>query len=572
MREPAVRISGKFRRLLVDGGLVSEADWTSARERGESPVAALLAQGVLTEEGLFDTLGPAAGIPPIDLTHVHPDPKAVEALPKELCLQHGMLPLSKNGDILTIAVSDPFDVLLLDDLRRLSSCQIRPVLSHPAAIKAASEAIFDSKGAAMEALMDEVAASSTGGEIDVEVEQDQDIETVAAQGEDAPAVKLVNMILLRALKEKASDIHVEPGDKFVRVRFRVDGSLYEVMRPPLSILPALGSRLKILASLDIAERFAPQDGKFQIRYENRKIDFRISILPVVGGEKTVMRILDTGSMSLKLDALGYEEKALIDIKRAASAAYGMMLMTGPTGSGKSTTLYACVREVATIDVNVVTVEDPVEYRMDGINQVPVNPKRGVTFAGALRSILRQDPDIVLVGEIRDTETADIAIKAALTGHLVLSTLHTNDAATTITRLIDMGIDPFMVSSSLLCIGAQRLARRLCKHCRERIEVPKKELLTVGYLEAEIEGMELYGPHAEGCPRCKAGYKGRFAILETLYLDGELKRMVVEGRSAAEIKEAATKAGMLSLRRVGLLNAMRGVSSLAEVLSVTLEDH
>jgi type IV pilus assembly protein PilB len=566
-----VRISGKIRRLLVDGGLVTEQDWTTARERGGSPIATLISQGTLTEDAWLETLGLSAGLPPVDLTRVQPDPKAIETLSKELCMEHGILPLAKNGDILTIAIADPFDVLLLDDLRRLSSCQIRPVLSHPGAIKTAADAIFDSQGAAMNALMDEVSSASGGGEIDVEVEQEESLESVATQGEDAPAVKLVNMMLLRALKEKASDIHVEPGEKFVRVRLRVDGSLYEVMRPPLAILPAITSRLKIMASLDIAERFAPQDGKFQIRYENRKIDLRLSILPVVGGEKAVMRILDTGSMSLKLDSLGYETRSLEDIKKAASAAYGMMLMTGPTGSGKSTTLYSCVREVATPDVNVVTVEDPVEYRMDGVNQVPVNPKRGLTFAGALRSILRQDPDVVLVGEIRDKETADIAVKAALTGHLVLSTLHTNDAASTVTRLVDMGIDPFMVASSVLCIGAQRLARRLCKFCRLPLQLPEKELLSVGYLPEEIPTLELFGPNAQGCGRCKAGYKGRFAILETLYMDGELKRMVVEGRSAAEMKETAVRAGMISLRRVGLLNAMRGVSSLEEVLSVTIVD-
>jgi type IV pilus assembly protein PilB len=566
-----VRISGKIRRLLVDGGLVTEQDWTAARERGGSPIATLISLGTLTEDAWLETLGLSAGLPPVDLTRVQPDPKAIETLSKELCMEHGILPLAKNGDILTIAIADPFDVLLLDDLRRLSSCQIRPVLSHPGAIKTASDAIFDSQGAAMNALMDEVSSASGGGEIDVEVEQEESLESVATQGEDAPAVKLVNMMLLRALKEKASDIHVEPGEKFVRVRLRVDGSLYEVMRPPLAILPAITSRLKIMASLDIAERFAPQDGKFQIRYENRKIDLRLSILPVVGGEKAVMRILDTGSMSLKLDSLGYETRSLEDIKKAASAAYGMMLMTGPTGSGKSTTLYSCVREVATPDVNVVTVEDPVEYRMDGVNQVPVNPKRGLTFAGALRSILRQDPDVVLVGEIRDKETADIAVKAALTGHLVLSTLHTNDAASTVTRLVDMGIDPFMVASSVLCIGAQRLARRLCKFCRLPLQLPEKELLSVGYLPEEIPTLELFGPNAQGCARCKAGYKGRFAILETLYMDGELKRMVVEGRSAAEMKETAVRAGMISLRRVGLLNAMRGVSSLEEVLSVTIVD-
>jgi len=292
---------------------------------------------------------------------------------------------------------------------------------------------------------------------------------------------------------------------------------------------------------------------------------------VVGGEKAVMRILDGGNLTLKLESMGYEPRALEDIRKAISAAYGMMLVTGPTGSGKSTTLYSCVNEVAQPDVNVVTVEDPVEYRMDGINQVPVNPKRGMTFAGALRSILRQDPDVILVGEIRDTETADIAIKAALTGHLVLSTLHTNDAASTIMRLLDMKIDPFMVSSSLLCIGAQRLARKLCENCRQPLELPEKELLYVGYTPEEISGLKLMKPNPNGCARCNQGYRGRFAILETLYLDEGLKRMVVEGRSVQDMKLHAVEQGMISLRRVGLLNAMRGRTSLEEVLRVTLED-
>ena len=562
-----VRITGKIRRLLVDAGLVNEQDWKAAREKGGQPVATLLSQGLLSEDALLETLGQAAGVPPVDLSRIKPDPSALACLPLELCQEHGILPISKNGAILTIAVSDPFDVLLLDDLRRLSNCQVRPVLSHPAAIRQASDSAFNTKDKAVDALLGEVASQEM---LDVEVERDQDIESAAHDG-DAPAVKLLNLMLLRALREKASDIHIEPGEAAVRVRFRVDGALYEVMRPPTGLLPAIISRLKILASLDIAERFSPQDGKFQIRFENRKIDFRLSILPVVGGEKAVLRILDTGSMALKLESLGYEPKALEDIRKASTAAYGMLLLTGPTGSGKSTTLYSCVTEVATSDVNVVTVEDPVEYRMDGINQVPVNPKRGLTFAGALRSILRQDPDIVLVGEIRDTETADIAVKAALTGHLVLSTLHTNDAATTITRLTDMGVDPFMVASSLLCVGAQRLARRLCTHCRARIELPAKELVSVGFLESELAGLEIYGPGPGGCPRCKEGYKGRFAILETLYLDGDLKRMVVEGRSAQDLKSEAVRQGMLTLRRVGILNVIRGRTSLEEVLRTTLDD-
>jgi type IV pilus assembly protein PilB len=563
-----VRTSGKIRRILMDAGLVTDEDWAAARDNGGQPLATLLSQGILNEGSLLGTLGRAAGIAPVDLSHVRPDQGALETIPRELCAEHGILPISKNGNVLTIAVSDPFDVLLLDDLRRLSHCQVRPVLSHPGAISNAFDAIYDTKNEAVAELLDQANAES----LEMSVEEDEDIELAAtASGDDAPAVKLVNLILLRGLKEKASDIHIEPRDQHVCVRYRVDGSLYEVMHPPLRMLPAMTSRLKILASLDIAERYSPQDGKFQIRFENRRIDFRLSILPMVGGEKAVLRILDTGNMSLKLENLGYEEKALEDIQRASNSPYGMLLVTGPTGSGKSTTLYSCVKEVAKPNINVTTVEDPVEYRMDGINQVPVNPKRGTTFAGALRSILRQDPDVVLVGEIRDIETADIAIKAALTGHLVLSTLHTNDAASTITRLVDMGIDPFMVSSSLLCIGAQRLARKLCTNCRMQVELPARELLYAGFQESELEDLELFEPSPNGCPRCKDGYKGRFAILETLYLDGELKRMVVEGRSSQELKAEAVRQGMLTLRRVGILNAIRGRTSLQEVMRVTLED-
>ena len=564
-----VRVSGKIRRLLVDAGLVSDEDWASAREQGGQPVAVLIGRGVLTENALLSTLGVAAGVAPVDMTRMRPSAEALAMISQEQCLEHGILPLAKNGDILTIVVSDPFDVLLLDDIKRMTRCNVRTVLSHPAAIKTASDTLFDTGSRQVNDLLGEVGAI----EVEVALEREQEnIEAAAVSSEDAPAVKLMNLIILRGLKEKASDIHIEPGETAMRVRYRVDGAMYEAMRPPSSIGPALLSRLKIMSSLDIAERFAPQDGKFQIRFENRKIDFRLSILPVVGGEKAVMRILDTGSMSLKLDSLGYEIKALDDIKRASNAAYGMLLLTGPTGSGMSTTLYSCIKEVATPDVNVITVEDPVEYRMDGINQVPVNPKRGMTFAGALRSILRQDPDVVLVGEIRDTETADIAVKAALTGHLVLSTLHTNDAATTITRLVDMGIDPFMVSSSLLCIGAQRLARKLCPACRVKIErLPTEELLSVGFLESEIETLEVYGPGSSGCARCKEGYKGRFAILETLYLEASLKRMVIERRSAMELKTEAIRLGMLSLRRVGLLNVARGKTSLEEVLRTTLDD-
>jgi type IV pilus assembly protein PilB len=485
-----VRVSGKIRRLLLDAGLVSDRDWDDARGKGGRVLETLLTSGVLEEDAFLETLGNEAGVAPVDLSRITPDPASLELLPQETCQEFTVLPISRNGDILTIAVGDPFDVLLLDDLKRRAGCQIRQVLSNPIAIKRAIDRVFQTNAKQVESLLDQV---KVGGELEVKTEEkaeELDLAAGNAAGDDAPAVKLINLVLLRALKEKASDIHIEPGEKCLRIRYRIDGAMKTVMSPPKVMLNALISRLKIMASLDIAERFAPQDGKFQIRYEGRSIDLRLSILPVVGGEKAVMRILDQGSLALKLDTMGYEPKSLEDIRKAINAAYGMMLVTGPTGSGKSTTLYSCVAEVATEDMNVVTVEDPVEYRMDGVNQVPVNPKRGLTFSGALRSILRQDPDVVLVGEIRDTETADIAVKAALTGHLVLSTLHTNDAAGTITRLMDMGVDPFLVSSSLLCIGAQRLARKLCEHCRSPIELPREELLAVGVQDQEIGDLKL----------------------------------------------------------------------------------
>ena len=565
-----VRVSGKIRRLLLDAKLVTETDWDSAREKGGSVLETLLSSGVLEEDKLLETLGNSSGVPPIDLSRVTPDQSVLGLLPQETCLEYACLPLAKNGEILTLVVSDPFDVLLLDDIKRRAGCHIRQVLSNPVAIKRAIERVFQTSAKQVESLLDQV---KVGGELEVKVDEKADELDIAgaATGDDAPAVKLINLVLLRALKEKASDIHLEPGEKQLRIRYRIDGAMKVAMNPPKVMLNALISRLKIMAQLDIAERFAPQDGKFQIRYEGRTIDFRLSVLPVVGGEKAVMRILDQGSTALKLDSMGYEPRCLVDIRRGLNASYGMMLVTGPTGSGKSTTLYSCVSEVAQPDINVVTVEDPVEYRMDGVNQVPVNPKRGVTFAGALRSILRQDPDVILVGEIRDTETADIAVKAALTGHLVLSTLHTNDAASTITRLIDMGVDPFLVSSSLLFIGAQRLARKLCEHCHQPLELPKSELLAVGFSEAQLDGLKLCQPNPAGCGRCNAGYRGRFAILETLYLEETLKRMVVERRSVLDLKAEAVRQGMLSLRQVGLLNVARGRTSLEEVLRVTMED-
>ncbi|MBM3976109.1 MAG: type II secretion system protein GspE [Planctomycetes bacterium] len=566
-----VGTSPKIRRLMTDAGFVTAEEWDTASKGKENVLELLLSSGKFTERQFFETVGPAAGVVPVFLVRVKLEQNAVEAIQRELCEQLLVLPIVLNGDVLTVAVSDPFDVLRLDDLKQISGCKVRTVLSHPSAVRQALIAYYDKDNKQIEGVL------GTGDTSDLEAVRPDDDDVrelsseVATGSEDAPAVKVVNSVLLRALREKASDIHIEPGDKDIRIRFRVDGRMAEQGRVPRTMGPAISSRLKILASLDIAERQIPQDGKFQIKHENRRIDFRLSTLPVVGGEKCVMRILDQGGAAKKLDDLKYEPKCLADIRAGTESAYGMVLVTGPTGSGKSTTLYACVQEVASPEINVVTVEDPVEYRMDGINQVPVNPKRGLTFAGALRSILRQDPDVVLLGEIRDKETAEIAVKAALTGHLVLSTLHTNDAPQAITRLIDMGIDPFMVSSSVVVVCAQRLVRRLCEHCRVPLELPEKELLNVGFKASELQGLKLHGPHPPGCPRCKNGYKGRLALLETMLLDATIKRMIVEGRAVAEIKGAALAAGMLTLRRVGILNVIRGHTSLEEVLRVTVSD-
>jgi type IV pilus assembly protein PilB len=359
-------------------------------------------------------------------------------------------------------------------------------------------------------------------------------------------------------------------EKTIRVRFRNDGKMRETFTPPRKMLNSIVSRIKIMSALDIAEKRRPQDGKFQIKMEGRQVDFRVSILPLVHGEKVVLRILDAGNLALRLDILGFEEQALADFKDAVESPYGMILVTGPTGSGKSTTLYSAVKEVMTDSDNFVTVEDPVEYQLAGVNQVQVNPKAGLTFAGALRSILRQDPDVVMIGEIRDSETIEIAVKAALTGHLVLSTLHTNDAPSTITRMVDMGVDPFMVASSTLLVSAQRLCRKLCPNCREPFEAPPERLLHIGFTQEEIDaGMELYKP--KGCPRCSQGYSGRFALLETLPMSDEIKRIIVEGGSAVDIKEEALRQGMITLRRCAILNAMRGKTSIEEVLRVTLSD-
>jgi len=561
--------SGRMERLVLDRGLVARSDWDAAVSRSSEPVGDLQEAGTLDTDKLLAELSAASGMPLVDLDRVELSQDALESIPRSVCLERGVLPLVKNGDVLTVAVCDPFDLLLIDDLEKRTRARVLSMVTDPRSMRAAMDRAFRSSELEVEELLGEV---SKAGGVEVEVESpDDDIDLGDSVGDDAPAVRMINAMLTRGLEEKASDIHIEPGEQNVCVRFRVDGDLSTFMQPPRAILPSLISRLKVLAQLDIAERFRPQDGKFRIRFEGRSIDFRLSILPVVGGEKAVLRILDSDAVPHGLDLLGYERRTLTELRKSINAAHGLVLVTGPTGSGKSTTLYSCLREIATDGVNATTVEDPVEYRMPGINQVQVHPKRGLTFSGALRSILRQDPDIVLVGEIRDLETADIAVKAALTGHLVLSSLHTNDAASSVTRLVDMGVDPYLVASSVTCVAAQRLARKLCEHCRRPAEVIEQELLDLGLTEADWEGATLFRTNTDGCPRCNGGYSGRFAIVEALSFDEEMRRLILSSASPHEMQEVAVSGGMETLRRTGLLNFLCGRTSLEEVLRVTVDD-
>ena len=512
-------------------------------------------------------------VTPINLHDCRLDRETLQLIPKDLAYDHSLVPISKIENVLTIAVSNPFDVVILDQIRNTTGCQLRLVIALEDTIQRTLNGVHKPGAAQLEAVMGEM----EGGD-SVELKQaaaedaaDLDLASIGGGDDESPVIKFVNLIIYQAVRDKCSDIHIEPFDKIVRVRFRADGLCYEAFKPPKSLLNSIVSRIKIMCGLDIAERRRPQDGKFQIRMEGRGIDFRVSVLPTVHGEKVVMRILDGGNLALALDTLGFEDRALKDFRAALNSSYGMMLVTGPTGSGKSTTLYSAVREILSDESNFVTVEDPVEYQVFGVNQVQVSEKRGLTFAAALRSILRQDPDVVMIGEIRDTETIEIAIKAALTGHLVLSTLHTNDAPSTITRMIDMGVDPFMVASATLCVSAQRLARRLCKYCKVSMgKVPVERLTSIGFTDEEAETGEVFRP--VGCPRCKSGYSGRFALLETMPMNEDIKRMVIEGESVLTLKSAAVRDhGMVTLRRCAILNALRGHTSVDEILRVTMPD-
>ena len=575
---PKDKFYQRIRKVLLKHGVLEEpkADEAAALADKENKgfVDILVEREMIDEMGYLSAISLETNIPPVDVEKVPSSEEALQAINEELAGYYCVLPLSKIGNVLTLAVGNPFDILRLDDVRTLTNCDLRPLVScGPVGRRAIQKAYHPET----QEVTPEVAAAISGVddsmlEVKAPAQDVIDLSAAMKEGEGSPIIKIVNTLVAQALREGASDIHIEAYERGTIVRFRNDGVLKDVAAPPKSMHNAILSRIKVMSQLDVAERRIPQDGKFQVRFEGRQVDFRVSILPCVHGEKAVVRLLDSSKLNLGISQLGYEPAAEDAFRRSLGASYGMVLLTGPTGSGKSTTLYASLREVLDPEENVVTIEDPVEYQLEGVIQTPVNVKAGLTFATALRSVLRQDPDIIMVGEIRDSETADIAVKAAVTGHLVLSTLHTNDAASAITRLTDMGVDAFMVASSVVLVAAQRLCRRLCENCKVPMDAipPKDQLLRMGFLEEDMDKIEgLRRP--SGCAACAGGYRGRFAIIEALEVDNEMRKMVIAERPAQDIKRYALAQGMLTLRRTGLLNAMRGKTSLEEVLRMTMGD-
>jgi len=571
MSAPAQASGGdRLGDLLIKEGLITKDQLDKAlqeqRANGTRLGYNLVKLGFVQETEITKMLARQYRMPAVDLARFEVDPKIVKMIPGDVALKHLVLPLKREGRTLTVAMADPTNTSVLDDLKFITRYDIFPVIAGEYTLRTQLEKHYEQVDQQLDKLIDEMGAEAAD-ELEVVEDKEAEDEGQAQLVDDAPVVKLINAILTDAVKRGASDIHIEPFEHEMRVRYRVDGSLAEVMKPPLKLRAALTSRIKIMSSLNIAERRVPQDGRIKLKMGKRVIDYRVSVLPVLFGEKIVMRILDKGNLTLDLSKFGFEQKAEEDLMKAILNPYGMVLVTGPTGSGKTTTLYSALSRVNTIDVNIMTAEDPVEYNLMGINQVLVRNEIGMTFAAALKAFLRQDPNIIMVGEIRDIETGGIAIKAALTGHLVLSTLHTNDAPSTITRMIDMGIEPFNVSSAVNLIVAQRLVRRICKECKAETKYDAVELKALGTTLKEWEGITFF--KGKGCDLCAgSGYKGRAGLYEVMALSPELRRMILKGASTAELQAQAVGDGMLTLRMDGILKIKKGVTTLEEVVKET----
>lgn len=551
----------------IEAAIFEEAQQEAEREN--IPLEQLLIkQGVVSDIDMVLATAQYLDIRPIALTTFTPDGDLIDQLPKERWKELKALPIAKQGSHLTIAMADPFDIVSRDSIASSTHMELVPLVALESDILDVIDAISEETSQGLEDILKDMAEESDV-EIGKEGAEDASLDEMMENAGEAPVIRIVNSILIEALRKGASDIHIEPMEKSLRLRNRVDGVLYESSSPPKNLQNAIISRLKIMSNLDIAERRVPQDGRFKIKALGKEVDVRMSMLPTVHGEKVVMRILDKTALAPNLGALGLDQLSLDNFSYALSQPYGMILVTGPTGSGKTTTLYSALQELNNSGTNIITTENPVEYQLGGINQVQINPQVGLTFAAALRSILRQDPDVVMVGEIRDGETATIAVEAALTGHMVLSTLHTNDAAGAIARLVDMGIEPFMLSSSLLLTQAQRLYRKLCPVCKKEIDIPLETLKKNRINPAVFEGTTFY--EKAGCPKCSGiGYKGRGGIMEILLVNEEIRRTVLNNPEADAIAKIAIQNGMRTLREAGLERIREGMTSIEEIMRVTSE--
>jgi type IV pilus assembly protein PilB len=561
--------------VLIEDGLLLPNQLEEAtviqKQKGGRLLKILTDKQFVTDQDMAFSMGRCLNVSPVNLARLRIPEEIMGLIPREMAKANKLVPVARLNGKLFIAMVDPTNVLAVDDVKRRVQLDVVPMIATEKGVAEALSGVHGGAGInqALRDVVKEAEKPVDGVEVQVKASQEIDIDRLATDSEDAPVIKIVNLIMVQAIREKASDIHIEPFQNSLKLRYRVDGDLAPAESPPKALQLAITSRIKILAGLNIAERRVPQDGRFRVKVMGKEVDLRVSVLPTSHGEKVVIRILDKTALTGSIDQMGLDEETLLKFRKAIDAPHGMILVTGPTGSGKTTTLYSVLQELNNPQYNIVTVEDPIEYELSGINQVSVRNDIGLDFASALRSILRQDPDIVMVGEIRDNETADIAVKAALTGHQVLSTLHTNDAAGAITRLDDMGIEPFLISSSILMTCAQRLVRKVCTNCREEF-MPEPEIFTRLGVEPKAETVFYRG---SGCDRCKGrGYLGRLAIIEALTVTEAIRRLIMKRASAAVIKNQAVAEGMKTLRMAGIDKALEGQTTLEEVLRVAADDH
>src|SRR5215475_4551479 len=570
-------MSVRLGEILVKENLITQDQLQKAlefqRSNGGKLGSCLTKLGFITDDDITGVLSRQYGVPSINLKYYEIDPNVIRLIPQDTALRYQVIPLSRVGSVLTIAMTDPTNVFAMDDVKFMTGFNVEPVVASESAIAEAISRFYGSgsNGEELSNLMKDLVAEDEELELAAD-EAEMDAAALEKAADEAPIIKLVNLILTDSVKRGASDIHIEPYETEMRVRFRIDGMLQTVMTPPLKVKDAMTSRMKIMAKLDIAEKRLPQDGRIMIKYradgKKKELDFRVSTVPTLYGEKIVLRLLDKENLRLDMTKLGFEQESLKKFERNILKPYGMVLVTGPTGSGKTNTLYSSVARLNTPDTNIMTAEDPVEFQLPGINQVQMKEQIGLNFAAALRAFLRQDPNIILVGEIRDFETAEISVKAALTGHLVLSTLHTNDAPSTISRLMNMGIEPFLVATSVNAICSQRLVRRVCVNCTEEVETPPQMLIQVGFAPDEVKALKI--KRGRGCERCgNSGYKGRVGLYEVLQFSDEIREMVLSGSTSIELKRKAVEEGMVSLRRSGLIKCAAGATTLEEVVRETV---